>query len=106
MDVVRALHWIALFLAVLGPLLGGPGVFNMVLLTMFVLGLIAAIATYDSGIKVEGLTLLLIVALAILVLPSTGGPRAVVEYLNGVIVLGAWYILPIALVQGWKALLS
>ncbi len=106
MDVVKALHWLALFLAVLGPLLGGPGVFNMVLLTMFVLGLVAAIATYESGVKVEGLTLLLIVALAMLILPSTSGPRAIIEYLNGVIVLGAWYILPIALVQGWKALIS
>ncbi len=105
MDWIKTVHWIALFLAFLGPLLG-PGAANWVLNLMFILGIIVAIATYNSGVSESGITLLLVAAIALLVLPATMGYRTLVDYLYQVVLFSAWYVMPIALAQGWKALVG
>lgn len=105
MDWVKTTHWVALFLAFIGPLLG-PGAANWVLNLMFILGIIVAIATYNSGVSENGITLLLVAAIALLVLPASMGYRALVNYLYQVVLFSAWYVMPIALAQGWKALVG
>ena len=105
MNWVSTAHWVALFLAFLGPLLG-YGAANWILDILFALGIIVAIATYNSGVNTNGVSLLLVSALALLILPSGMGLIGLVNYLTQVILFSAWYVLPIALAQGWKSLVG
>ena len=103
MDWVGYVHWTALFIAVLGPLLGF-GVQQMALL-MFILGIVAALGLYNKPIKADALIILL---LAVLVFSSVSisGYQPLVAYLFSVSYLGAWYVIPLALLEGWRSLIS
>ncbi len=106
MEWVGTVHWIALFLAFLGPLLAPGASLSWVLNLMFLLGVIVALATYNTGIKTDGVTLLLLAVLALLVIPAGTGFQPLVDYIRQVLLLSAWYVMPIALAQGWKSLVG
>ncbi len=96
------LHWIALFLAFLGPLFGPLPWLSEV---MFLLGVVMAFATYNSGANLNSLILLLLGAVALTSFPTlTYAPLS--SYLSQVAVLSGWYVLPIAVAQAWKGLIS
>lgn len=96
------IHWMALFLAFLGPLFGPMSWLSEV---MFLLGVVMAFATYNSGINLNSLILLLLGAVALTTLPSLSY-TPLSSYLSQVAVLSGWYVLPIAVAQAWKGLIS
>ena len=106
MDWIGAIHWVALFLVFLGPFLAIGAAFDWLVNFMLLLGIVVALATYNSGVSGNAVTYLLLAALAILVFPNTVGYGPLIEYVREVVTLGAWYILPIAIAQGWKSLIG
>ena len=106
MEWVKTVHWIALFVAFLGPFLATGAAFEWLVDLMLLLGIIVALATYNMDIPQNAVLYLLIASLAFLLLPSGVSYAALFEYVRGVVTLGAWYILPIAIAQGWKALIG
>jgi hypothetical protein len=103
MDWVGYVHWTALFIAVLGPLLGF-GTQSLALL-MFLLGIVAAIGVYNKPLKADALIILLLIVLVFSSI-SISGYQPLVSYLFSVSYLGAWYVIPLALLEGWRELIA
>ena len=105
MNVTSLLNWVAVFVAFLGPILLYPSV-EVLTLFMFLIGSVVAIVTYNSGFNMEPVKILLLSAIVLAVTPPFSTLSSVVSYLQSVIMLSAWYVVPIAIVHGWKQLVG
>ena len=104
MNPVGIISWVAVFIAFLGPLVAYPSM-EILVLFMFLLGTAVALLTYNSGVNLEAVKLLLLSVLAVSIAPYSAYSSLMV-YLRDVIILSAWYVAPIAVVQGWKSLVG
>ncbi len=96
MELVKTVNMLAFVIAFLAPFFGVVDVWSTILL---IGGTIVALATYSQSVDLLSLVSILV---AVIFLGSVGG----VSYLVRVGQLMGWYILPIAIVHGWKSLLS